>query len=369
MKYTHYTLLLLLVACSKPTDKKAELADLKTQKQKIESQIATLEKELGSATESTKTEKIKAVSVSPIAPTTFKHFVEAQGAVEAVNTVLVSPQMGGAITGLYVQEGDGIKKGQLIATLDNSIMKESLEELKHQLALATTMYEKQKSLWDQQIGTEVQYIQAKSNKEAMEKRIATLQQQMSYSKVYAPISGTVEILRQKAGELAAPGMPILQLVNLGNLRVRAKIADNYLGTIKQGNAVVIKFPDINQEITARINVVAKTVNPITRTFDIEANIPNTGGMLKPNQIAVVNISDQVKAGVIVINQNFVQQNETGTIVYVAVQEGNKKIAKARKISTGLSYNGEIEITSGLQAGDHLITQGYQDLVDGQVVSY
>lgn len=357
----------MVAACKQSVDKKQELADLKNQAKEINTKIAILEKAMGKA-ETGENLKVIAVVVSPVNPQTFKHFVEAQGSVIAENTVLVSPQTGGMILSLPVVVGQNISKGQLIATLDNNILKESMEEVKLQLALAKTLFDKQKTLWDQQIGTEVQFISAKSNKESLEKRVVTLQAQLGLSKVVAPISGTIELVRQKAGEMAAPGLPIVQIVNLGNLKVMVKIADSYVGTVKIGDPIVIKFPDINKEISARISLVSKMVNQLTRTFDVEAKIPNAGD-LKPNQLAVININDSSKSKALVVSENIIQKTEKGNLVYVAVDEKGKKIAKARQVTIGLTFNGQAEILTGLQSGDLVITQGFQELVDGQSISY
>jgi membrane fusion protein, multidrug efflux system len=369
MKTNTYILLAsmaLLSACSKP-DKKTELADLKSQYKEIEAKIKTLEKELGPE------KKVEAtpinVSVSPIQPQSFKHFVEGQGVVTSKNIVMVTPQMGGAITGLFLVEGQAVKKGQLVATIDNSVMKESMVEIKTQLELASTVFNKQKALWDQQIGTEIQYLQAKANKESLEKRIITMETQMGMSKVYAPISGVVEKVMQKSGEMGMPGAPMAQIVNVGDLKVMAKIADTYVGSVKKGDAITVKFPDINKEFTTRISLVNALIDPSSRTFGIEANIPNLGGSLKPNQVAIININDLSKANALIVSQNIVQKTELGDLVYVAVTENGKKIAKAKKVKTGISYNGNVEILEGLTSGEMVITQGYQDLVDGSLISF
>ena len=369
MKTNTYILLIsifILSACSKP-DKKTELADLKSQQKEIETKIKTLEKELGAG------KKVEAtpinVTVSAVAPQNFKHFVEAQGVVTSKNIVMVTPQMGGAITGLFLTEGQMIKKGQLVATVDNSVMKESLTEIKTQLDLVTTLFNKQKTLWDQQIGTEVQYLQAKANKESLEKRIVTMNTQMGMSRVYAPISGTVEKIMQKSGEMGMPGVPMAQIVNVSDLKIVAKIGDTYVGSVKKGDAITVKFPDINKEFTTRISLVNAMIDPASRTFGIEANIPNLGGSLKPNQVAIININDLSKGNSLVVSQNVVQKTEAGDLVYVAVVENGKKIAKSRTVKTGISYDGKIEILEGLTAGEMVITQGYQDLVDGTLINY
>ena len=357
---------LLLLSCSKP-DKKTELADLKSQQKEIEAKIKTLEKELGTG------KKVDAtpinVTVSAIEAQNFKHFVEAQGVVTSKNIVMVTPQMGGAITGLFLTEGQMIKKGQLVATIDNSVMKESLIEIKTQLDLVTTLFNKQKTLWDQQIGTEVQYLQAKVNKESLEKRIGTMNTQMGMSKVYAPISGTVEKVMQKSGEMGMPGAPMAQIVNVSDLKIVAKVGDTYVGSVKKGDAITVKFPDINKEFTTKISLVNALIDPASRTFGIEANIPNLGGSLKPNQVAIININDLSKGNSLVVSQNVVQKTEAGDLVYVAVVENGKKVAKARTVKTGIAYDGKIEILEGLTAGEMVITQGYQDLVDGTLIAY
>jgi membrane fusion protein (multidrug efflux system) len=359
--------ILFFAACGSK-DKKQELADLKSQEKEIQAKIAQLEKEVGKPSDKA-VAKVITVSVTPLVAQNFQHFVEAQGNVVAENTVLVSPQTGGVILSLPVVAGQSVSKGQLIATLDNNILKESLEEVRQQLSLAKTIFTKQKALWDQQIGTEVQYLSAKSNMESLEKRIVTLKAQLGLSRVTAPISGTIELVRQKAGEMGAPGVPIVQIVNLGNLKIAAKIADSYVGTVKQGDEISIKFPDLNKELKARISLVSKMVNPLTRTFDIEARIPNAGGELKPNLLAVININDTSKKNAIVISENTIQKTEKGNLVYVAVEENGKKVARARQVTIGLTYNGQAEISEGLKAGDASITQGFQDLVDGTAISF
>jgi RND family efflux transporter MFP subunit len=242
--------IILFAACGSK-DKKQELTDLKSQEKEIQAKIAALEKEVGKPSDQ-EVAKVITVSVSPLVAQNFQHFVEAQGSVVAENTVLVSPQTGGVILTLPVVAGQTVTKGQLIATLDNNILQESLEEIRQQLSLAKTIYTKQKALWDQQIGTEVQYLSAKSNMESLEKRITTVKAQLGLSRVTAPIAGTIELVRQKAGEMGAPGVPIVQIVNLGNLKISAKIADSYVGTVKQGDEITIKFPDLNKELKARI---------------------------------------------------------------------------------------------------------------------
>ncbi len=374
---TKYSLIaamvLIAVACGKKEDnslagKKAKLAELQKTQSTLSADIKKLESEIHKL-DPNKTEKVKNISVSPLTARNFQHFVEATGRIDAENNVFVSPQMGGAITHLFVKEGDFVSKGQKIATIDNSVMRNTIQEIQTQLETAKTLFERQKALWDQKIGTEIQFIQAKTQVESLERRIATLKSQDALNIVVSPIAGYVDEVRLRAGEMASPGLGIVRVVNFANLKVVANIPDTYAGTISKGDIVKIKLPDLQKEVNATLSFVSQTVNQVSRTFLVEAKIQNFDKQLKPNLTAILNINDQSRASAIVIPQNYIQNTELGSVVFVAVTEGNKKVARSREVKAGLSYNGEVEILSGLTAGDLIITDGYQDLVDGQPISY
>lgn len=364
----------LLTGCAqeKKSDlqsKRDELAGLKSQQTELTTKIKTLEGEVTKLdpkkAEETRT---KDVTVAPVAASTFRHFVELQGTIDAKNNVEVSPKSGGVVTAVYVREGSRVRAGQPIAKIDDQILRESLAEIRTQLSLANTIYEKQSSLWKQQIGTEIQYLQAKNSKESLERRLSTLNAQLSQSTVTSPISGVVDQVTVKVGQSAAPGMGLVRVVNLSQLKVVAKVADTYSGSVRRGDPVVIRFPDLNREMNSRISFVATTVDPLSRTFTIEAPLPSDNS-LKPNMLAQIKINDQTQANAIVINQNLIQSTENGQLVYIAVNEGGKKVAKARTVKTGQAYGGKIAITQGLQTGDQIVTAGYQDLVDGQPINF
>lgn len=375
MKTQYIVLLTLtLAACSQKKEggldgKKTELAELQKQQADLNTKIQTLEAEILKLDPKKAEEaKVKSVAVTPLATSTFKHLIEVQGTVDAKNNVSVSPQSSGVIKAVYVKEGDAVGVGTVLAKLDDDILRESIEETKNQLSLANTLFDKQKRLWDQQIGTEIQYLQAKNNKESLEKRIATLQVQLGQSKVLAPIAGTVDQVDGKVGMMASPGVGILRVINLSSLKVVAKVADSYVANVRRGDAVTIRFPDLQKEVQAKVSFVSTAVDPLSRTFTIEALLPASKD-LKPNMLAQVLINDVTKNNALIIDQNLIQNTENGQIVYVAAAEGGKKVAKARTVKTGLSYAGKIEITEGLKAGDELITIGYQELTDGQPISY
>lgn len=372
MKNTH-TLIFVTVlafACNSGSDidkKKEELAELKTQQKEITGKIKQLETELATLAPVKNTEsRTKLVQVTAVEPQTFKHYISVQGTIESDNNVLVSPKTGGVITAVYVNEGDRVNKGQVLAVIDDAVMRQSLEELKTGLELATTVYEKQENLWNQKIGSEIQYLQAKNNKESLERRLQTLNSQLAMTRITSPISGTVDAVNIKAGEAAAPGLGVIRVVNLSEVKVTARVADTYISTIKKGDEVNINLPDIKEEVDGKVSFVGQVVNPQSRTFDIEVSLKNKGNTLRPNMLAVVNINDKTARNAIVIEENLVQQSETGNIVFVAAG-GNVRKAEMRKIKTGLAYNGKVEILEGLNPGDNLITTGYQDLVDGQAI--
>ena len=372
--YYAIALVSLLAACSgeKKTGvegKRNELAELKTQEAELTAKIKALEADLKKLDPTKKEEaRTKDVQVSPLTTSTFRHFVELQGTIDAKNNVQVSPKSGGVVTAVYVKEGDYVKAGQRIAQVDDQLLRESVSELKTQLSLANTVFEKQEALWKQQIGTEIQYLQAKNNKESLERRMSTLNAQIGQSTVTAPIAGVVDQVNVKIGQSAAPGMGLVRVVNLSQLKVVAKVADSYAGSVRKGDAITVEFPDLQRTLNSHISFVATTVDPLSRTFTIEAPLPSDNA-LKPNMLAKIKINDRTLAKAIVINQNLIQSTENGQLVYVAVNEGGKKIAKAKTVKTGQSYGGKVAITEGLQAGDQIVTAGYQDLVDGQPISF
>ena len=365
----------LLTACGgeKKSDlvsKKEELTKLKTEQADLNTKIRTLEGEVVKLDPKKKEEaRVKDVVVSLLGASTFKRYVELQGTIDAKNNVQVTPKgMGGNVTAVYVVEGSSVRAGQVLARIDDQILRTSVDEIKTQLELANTVFEKQSNLWKQQIGTEIQYLQAKSNKESIERRLATINSQLSQSNVTAPISGVVDKVFAKVGSTAGPGVPMFQVVNLSRLKVKANVADTYAGSVRKGDEVIVRFPDLNRELRTRINFVSTTVDPMSRTFIIEAPLP-TDNSLKPNMLAQIKINDVTKSNALVINQNLIQNTELGQLVYVAVNEGGKKVAKSRKVTTGQSYGGQIEITTGLKSGDQLVTQGYQELTDGTPINF
>ncbi len=360
----------LLASCSAGTDKKAELEKLKAQREQLSNQIAQLEAEInpgGTVAEA----KAVAVKISDAAECVFNHYIEVQGTVDGDQNIAVSPQMAGIVTAVYVKEGTPVKKGQVMAELDAQVLKQSLEEVNTQLALATNIFQKQSALWEKKIGSEVQYLQAKTTKESLEQRANTIKEQMQMAKVVSPISGTVESVPLRVGQMASPGMPTstIRVINMGVAKISADVAETYATRIKNGNDVMVSFPDLGKELESKLNFTSRFIDPTNRTFKVECRVSSKDVELRANMIAYIKIKDYTNEKAFCMPVNYVQSNQDGKFVYVAKQNGNEWTAERRIIKTGMDYNGTIEVLEGITAGDKIITSGFQNLNSGEKVIF
>lgn len=357
----------LLASCgSGPNDPAAELAKLKDQKTQIEARISELEKQVNGGKPAER--KIKTVALSEINTAPFRHYIDLQGKVDAHESVMATAKMPGALRRVLVKNGDYVQKGQLLAEVDDAVLVKSLAELEGQLATATDIYNRQKGLWDQKIGSEVAFIQAKNGKESLERSIATLKEQLGMYKIYAPQSGTVDMVMLKQGQAIAPGVPLCNILNLTNLKIKGEVTEAYASKVKKGDRVQVFFPDLKKEITSTVTYVSKSINPMTRTFSVECALP--GGGYSANQIAVLKIIDYQNPNAISIPVNLVQTAEDGDFVLVAEKTGERRaIAKKVSVKQGSNYNGQVEILSGLKKGDWVITMGFQDVNSGEEVAF
>ena len=360
--------LVLFAACGgqQSKDKAAQLAALKDQKTQIEAQIAQLEKEVGTGPA---VQHIHTVGLTELQPGMFHHYIDLQGKVDAEDNVPVTAKMPGTLTKILVKNGDLVKKGQLLAQIDDDVMLKGLSELELQLKTAEDIYNRQKGLWDQKIGTEIQFIQAKTNKEALEQRIATTKEQWQQTKIYAPISGTVDLVLLKTGQAISPGYPLCNIINLSQLKIVGNVPEAYAAKVRQGYAVQVFFPDLKKEITSRVTYVSKMINSTNRTFSVECALP-AGADYRANMIAVLKIIDYQNPNAIVIPVNLIQTAEDGEFVLVA-DKNDDKAATVRKalIKQGSNYNGMVEIASGLKKGDWVISTGFQDVNNGETVHF
>jgi len=359
--------IVLLASCGGgQKDPATELAALKDQKAKLDTQIADLEKQVNAANPPVK--KVKIVGLTEISIAPFRHYIDLQGKVDADESVMATAKMAGSLKRVLVKNGDNVRKGQLIAEVDDAVMIKSLAELEGQLATANDIYNRQKGLWDQKIGTEVAFIQAKNAKESVERSISTIKEQWSMTKIYAPQSGTVDMVMLKQGQAIAPGIPLCNILNLSNLKIKGEVTEAYAAKVKKGDQVLVFFPDLNKEITTRITYVSKSISPMTRTFLVECALP--GGGYSANQIAVMKIVDYQSANAVAIPVNLIQTADDGDFVLVAEKTGEKQ-ATAKKVTVkqGQNYNGQVEILSGLKKGDWVISTGFQDVNSGEVVAF
>lgn len=359
-------LLAMAVACGKPADKKTELAKLKKEHDALSLKIKTLETELKINDTTTKS-KVTSVSVTEAIPVEFNHFLEVQGKVDGEDNIAVSAQMPGAITAVYVKEGDAVRKGQVLAQLDNSVLQQQVESKKQQLAFETNLYIKQKALWDQQIGSEVQYLTSKNNKESLEKSLAALNDQLEMTRIKSPINGSVEEVNLKVGQLASPGLPAVRVVNFSTVKVVAEIAEAYAPNIKPGNKVIVFFPDFNTEIISQIRFTSKYINPVNRTFQSEVRLGPSKVEYRANMMAVVKINDYRNPSAFTVPVTLIRETQSGKYIYVAKEEKGKLVARRLPVTVGNIYNGLAEITKGITAGEKIITTGFNSLIDGELI--
>ncbi|HEY0030081.1 MAG TPA: efflux RND transporter periplasmic adaptor subunit [Bacteroidia bacterium] len=354
---------ILIVACNSGDDKKAQLEDLKKQEAHIKSKIAVLEAELNPK-DSLPTGT--AVAIMPLKEETFKNYIDVQGRVDADQNVSLSTEMPGTITKINVKSGDEVSSGQILAETDARAINQQISDLQVNADLVNQIYEKQKNLWDQKIGTEVQFLQAKTNKESMAKKMGALQEQLRMSKIISPINGTVDAVDIKIGQMTAPGMPAIRVINYSNLKVKAEVAETYASKIKKGNEVIIYFPDIQDSIVSKVNFVSRAINNASRTFTVEVLLDNKKEY-HPNMVTRLKINDYQSAQPqIMIPVRTIQKDESNAL-FVFIAEGN--VARKKLITTGKEYNGKAEVLTGLKDGDKLITLGYDLINDGDNIAY
>jgi membrane fusion protein, multidrug efflux system len=354
-------------ACTPKMDKKAELEKLIKEHDKIAEQINTLQKELASDTGGSK--KVVNVAVTEVTPKVFKHYIEVQGKVDGDENVAVSARGAGIVLSINVDEGQKVTKGQLLAVLDAQVLYASLADMENQLSFVADIYDRQKNLWDQKIGSEVQYLTAKNNKESLESKIKTLKDQIAMSKITSPIDGTVEEIPIKLGQSVMPGLTTFRIVNFNKIKVVADVAEAYSPKIKTNDSVLVYFPDFEQEIATRLSFTSKYINVINRTFTIEAQLKPMKQEVRANMVAVLKINDYKANDAITVPANVVQKSLNEYYVYLAVDDKGKKLAKKQTVTLGLNYNGLIEVLSGLKPGDKVITTGYQDVNPNSIINF
>ncbi len=354
---------------SKSTDSLAELKQqkdsLKTLYDDIAIQIAAIDQQIKAADTNL---RLPLVTLNAVEVKTFNHFVEVQGAVETGGNALLYPEAPGVITAILVKEGSRVNKGDVIMKIDAAVLQSTLIEVETQYDLAKQIFEKQERLWNEKIGSEVQYLQAKTNKEALEQKLKTVKQQANMYVVKSPITGIVDEILPKVGESANPMMPVARVINYNETYIKADVSENYISILKEGTLVNVNFPTIHQTFECKLSRVADFINPNNRSFKIYIDLSNVKADLKPNLLADISIRDFSQDSAVVVPSSIIQQDRNGNnYVYVIADKQNQKMVKKVIIKPGLSYQNQTVVLEGLSGNEMYIDKGSRSVQDGDVV--
>jgi RND family efflux transporter MFP subunit len=362
----------IVASCSQPdkkSDMESQLAQYKKEKNQLEQKISELNQKLDTLGEQSASGKGVPVFIQELRPERFSHFVKSNGTVQAVDDAFISPETNGQITTIHVDEGDRVKEGELLVSLKTDIIRSNIQEVETNLELARKTFEKQKRLWADSVGSEMQYLEAKNRKESLENRLATLNEQLEMARIKAPFNGIVEDISQKVGELGTPGVRLLHLVNLKNLKVETEITEEFISNVHEGDTVAIHFPAY-PDIVKKVPITRKgsVIDKESRTFTIEARIYNADERIKPNQISVVHVRDYLNPSALTVPSNVIKEDMKGAYLFVVREEQGEPVARKVYIETGQSFNNSSVLTGGLEAGDQVITSGYTQVSDGTPVN-
>lgn len=334
---------------------------------RLEKEIRELERQLSETPQRDESAGIP-VAVESLELRPFSHFILVNGTVEAVRQAYISPELNGQINRIHVREGDVVKPGDLLVSLNSAVIESSIAEVRTQLDLARTIYAKRKGLWDKKIGSEVQYLEARNHKESLENKLETLQAQLDMTRIRAPIEGIVDTIALKEGELAAPGQLLIQLVCLDELSISADVSEAYLSKVNKGDPVTVTFPTFpDWKINTRVHRTGNIINPQNRTFEVELRLRNDGQRLKPNMLALLELRDFQASSALVVPSILVKNDRQGAYVYVVDRSRERPVARKVYVTPGMTQGSETMIVSGLSPGDELVVQGYNLVKSGTPV--
>lgn len=357
-----------VIASGNMKEIKAKRAQLNKQQRDLKEAIDQLNQYIDSHE---KKERPALVTAAVVTDTVFKHYVEVQGNVATDQNVVLNAEYSGVLTQVYVKEGQRVSKGQRLAKIDDGGLASQVAQQEAQLALAQTTFERQKRLWEQKIGSEIQYLQAKTNFEAARNATQQLRSQLAKTVITAPFSGVVDDVIADPGQVVVPGQtPVIRLVNLSNMYVEASIPETYLKNIAIGTQVKVNLASIDKNFTGTVRQVSNYINPNNRSFDIKIAIPNEDGLVKPNLIATVKVNDFTAENAITIPENILQENAQGQTIAFKYKPINDSLGVAERLilETGLSYENHTLVKAGLKKGDTIIKEGAKTLRDGQKVT-
>jgi len=356
---------LILASCA-PGGEDAQLAKMEKQRDALTEKIEALKAEIAlKVTPDQRPEKVTDVRISLLQKELFQHFIQVQGTIESDNNILIAPMASGVVKKIHTKAGNKVTKGQLLAELDGSILESSIVEVENGLNLAVTIFERQQRLWDKKIGSEIEFLQAKTNKEGLEKRLATLKEQHKLTKIFSPISGTIDEVIIKEGEMGAAGMGAFRVVELSNLKIKVDLSEIYISRINKNDKVHVSIPVIGKEFELSISTISQIINPDDRTFQVEVNLPRNEQGIKPNMLAELIINDYSNPEALTVPINIVQETGVEKFLFVASKVDEDWTTQKRIVTTGQDHEGRIEILSGLQENENVVTVGYQNLSDGQ----
>ncbi|NUM50017.1 MAG: efflux RND transporter periplasmic adaptor subunit [Flavobacteriales bacterium] len=363
---------ILLFSCASKSNTSLEKMiqerdSLKAEHEKINLRIQELNDAIA-LIDTSKSSSYTSVKTQLIIPETFEHYIEVQGNLQSDKNITLNAEVPGIIKNITINEGDYVTKGQTLALIDAEIIRKNLEEVKTSYALSKTLFEKQESLWKQKIGSEVQYLQAKTQKESLEQRVEALQAQLDKTVIKAPFDGVIDQIFTREGEIANGMLPLMRIVNISTVYVSADVPENYILNVKRGSEAKLEFPSLNEVINTKVTQVASYINPGNRTFKVRFDIPNQNEILKPNLISVVKINDLKIDSSIVISNDIIQQDAKGNkFVFVIDTEGNNKKVQKKQIVLGEMYNNNVRIKEGLSFGDEVVILGGNTVRAGELV--
>lgn len=364
---------LLVAACSGQEGvekKKSQLNELKSKVKELNGQIAQLEKEIASEDpdfNNAHEGKAILVATEAVMKEDFIHKIEVRGSVDSKKNVLVSAQIGGEIEAIRVKEGQKVNKGDVLIMLDADVIQNNIAELKTDLDLANAVYKRQSNLWKKDIGTEIQYLEAKNKKESLERKLATAKSQLDQAIIRAPFSGSVDEIPAKEGEMASPGAPLVRMVSERSMFIQADVSERYIGDLNVGDEVSLYFPVQDKRFNTTISFVSEVINSANRTFSIEVQLPQLDFKVKPNQVVIMEMADYKAENAIVVPTEVILSDNDGKFLYTASSNKAESVAKKTHIQAGKTYKGKTEILSGLAQNDLIITEGYRDVSDGVLI--
>lgn len=308
------------------------------------------------------------VTVKSVEVKTFEHFFEVHGNVEVVENAALFAEAPGIVKTIHVKEGQLVKKGDVLVTLDAAQLESGIKELEKGLELASKVFEKQKALWDQKIGSEIQFLESKNNKESLEQKLVTMREQLDMYKIRAPFNGVVDEINPKVGEPAGGQMPVARVMNLSKVFLEGDVSEAYIPSVKENSLVEVKFPSLGESVMARVTRVGNFINPANRTFKVKVEFNNPGGKYKPNQLAIMKIRDYKSSNALVIPARIVQQDRSGKdYVYTFEIKEDVKRVKKLELELGQSYENSVEVISGLDSSTVLIDKGAKSVQSNDAI--